>query len=1638
MRRSLPLLAVLLMLGGTIRAAIPTTLNYQGRLRDKATGNPVPDSTGNSVIFQICTAADGSGVLWTENWHGPNYVSSTAGLFNVVLGSINPITLPFDQQYYLEIQWNNGAGYETMTPRQALTAAPYAFRARDLQLPYAATAAQGTQNLFYINNNGGGPGTVGIWGEGGSGQGVHGEGQTGTAGVVNAAGGVGVLANSASWPGALALHSLGNGIFDVSGGGPNSVTFNTHVHFNGPVTGLQGVTAPLSLSLSAALSAPLFVSNTGGGNAISATSSGTLIPGAAIYAVNTGAGANHAGIYGESNASNGSAGVIGSNSPGASIPSTAAGVYGFNNSGGAGLWGRVTGSGIGVVAEGNLLAISATASAGTGGVIYARNSSSVSTILATNDGSGAAVQGANNSGGIGVFGTSSNAQGVRGDANNANLPGVYGRSSSFNNGIGVLGEGLGAGNGGIGVIGTGVYVGVSATATAAAGQAIIGRSNSSSPTAELINDGLGSPLKLNGMKYPATDGVNGQMLATSATGQLYWASPATPVAPIGLTLNSASSAPLAVSNASGAALLINSGTVIFLGVSSSSNLVNAFNLGGGTALYGRNLGTQPTVLAEAFGDGPSIRGTYFGGLTSGAGVYGHALGGIGVYGRSNNIAGVWGDNPAGGPAVLATGNVTGLSATASNGPAVYALSSNGMGVQATGFTGTAGVTNNSAGVGVFASDNGFAAAMALSVSGKTVMSGQLQLGSSIKFPDGSIQATAPGSPAAPLSLSLSSATDAPLFVNQQGTATAVSIVASTGTALQARGQVQGIVGQASASFNGGTVVAVSATSSNSSATGQASIGLYGSAAAAGIVNKFGVYGDSSGTNSTGIYGSGATGVSGHGSSGNGVFGTSLSSINAGIMADNSSGGPALQTNGPSLFNDRLSITAAKPFGQYLLVVSQTSSVSGGSAIYGYSPASASAAVFGESSDTHSPGPAGNQGSGVFGKGPVGLIGINSIPSGFGVVANVDATGDTNSIGLFGFNGGLGTGVSGQGLTGVAGSSNGSNGSVGVLAHGQTFNDFALLSIGNSLFEGNVTVTTGNPSGAALNAYNAAGTGYALRATDVNGRGILAEGNGLGISATASNGAAIYLGGNVAADLDGPLEARGISSPSPSPGARGRIVFDSGSNRFRVSENGAAYVDMLSGGIPVPLTLTSSVPNSGAVLTVTNTGAGYGIYGGVALPGIQTSLDDTHKNSAGVYGFSPVSNSAGVLGLNTNTISNNSGGVVGIGYYNAIVGGAYGNVTNSAGGFFISSGPGAGVNAQGLTGVVGTGSGGGSIGGYFSGNTGLMAVGQGMGLSATASLSTGVAISGLNTSGAGNAPAIYGQSGSNSGFGVLGSNSPSPLTPGIGAGVAGYSTNGYGVWGRTAASTGLTPGVYGLNLGAGGAPIGVLGSTSNAPIDPSQPVGVLGFNATNSGSGVWGESNADVFAVGVTGFNDNTTLGAMAVRGRANGHGIGVEGDVLGGLAGGIGVLGAVAGNNMTGVSGVATTANSVGVAAFDIGTIGNGVQPGAALSISGTIKVNTTPVTDSSAIVVNAWVISAPVNQAPLLQVRRTTTPLNGVTSISFTWNTVSANTVLMLTWVGVAPATYSISINGSSVTISLTSSTISVGQGFNILAVNQ
>lgn len=143
-RRAFPALflaaGILAAISSVALATVPSTLSYQGVLTDNV-GHLVPDGPYN-LTFQVYNVGSGGVALWTEN---QNPVTVNKGGFSVVLGSVTPLNISFDQQLYLGISVNGGA---ELAPRVVLTPAPQALA---LRLPYAAAVTTSQPALTLTN-----------------------------------------------------------------------------------------------------------------------------------------------------------------------------------------------------------------------------------------------------------------------------------------------------------------------------------------------------------------------------------------------------------------------------------------------------------------------------------------------------------------------------------------------------------------------------------------------------------------------------------------------------------------------------------------------------------------------------------------------------------------------------------------------------------------------------------------------------------------------------------------------------------------------------------------------------------------------------------------------------------------------------------------------------------------------------------------------------------------------------------------------------------------------------------------------------------------------------------------------------------------------------------------------------------------------------------------------------------------------------------------------------------------------------------------------------------------------------------------------------------------------------------------------
>jgi hypothetical protein len=123
MKNAFLTLLILVCSVNLLLADVPKTISYQGKLTD-SNGNPVTD--GNyKLTFKLTSSPSNSSVIWEESHEN---VAVTSGLFNVILGSLNPIDLSFNETYYLEVSINDG---ETLLPLTELTSVPYSLNVSD-------------------------------------------------------------------------------------------------------------------------------------------------------------------------------------------------------------------------------------------------------------------------------------------------------------------------------------------------------------------------------------------------------------------------------------------------------------------------------------------------------------------------------------------------------------------------------------------------------------------------------------------------------------------------------------------------------------------------------------------------------------------------------------------------------------------------------------------------------------------------------------------------------------------------------------------------------------------------------------------------------------------------------------------------------------------------------------------------------------------------------------------------------------------------------------------------------------------------------------------------------------------------------------------------------------------------------------------------------------------------------------------------------------------------------------------------------------------------------------------------------------------------------------------------------------------
>ena len=127
-------------------AQIPRVINYQGIIFG-LDERSIPEGHYD-LTFRIYD--EGNNLLWTEVY---NQWFVAGGMVHVILGSVNPLNLPFDRPYLLGIQVGNDP---ELQPRIPLTSVPYSIKAEDANTVAGIRASDAPEPhvLFPLGNDG--------------------------------------------------------------------------------------------------------------------------------------------------------------------------------------------------------------------------------------------------------------------------------------------------------------------------------------------------------------------------------------------------------------------------------------------------------------------------------------------------------------------------------------------------------------------------------------------------------------------------------------------------------------------------------------------------------------------------------------------------------------------------------------------------------------------------------------------------------------------------------------------------------------------------------------------------------------------------------------------------------------------------------------------------------------------------------------------------------------------------------------------------------------------------------------------------------------------------------------------------------------------------------------------------------------------------------------------------------------------------------------------------------------------------------------------------------------------------------------------------------------------------------------------
>ena len=130
---------LLVVLAGSAHPAIPQKINYQARLTDSSTGEPLVGP--QSMTFRIYDQASGGSLLWTES---QTVAPDSEGIASAILGSMVPLDISFGEAAWLEVVVNG----QILLPRREMVSVPYAFQAEVSDSSQHADSSLYAQSAF--------------------------------------------------------------------------------------------------------------------------------------------------------------------------------------------------------------------------------------------------------------------------------------------------------------------------------------------------------------------------------------------------------------------------------------------------------------------------------------------------------------------------------------------------------------------------------------------------------------------------------------------------------------------------------------------------------------------------------------------------------------------------------------------------------------------------------------------------------------------------------------------------------------------------------------------------------------------------------------------------------------------------------------------------------------------------------------------------------------------------------------------------------------------------------------------------------------------------------------------------------------------------------------------------------------------------------------------------------------------------------------------------------------------------------------------------------------------------------------------------------------------------------------------------